>query len=90
MVLLVNGQEQEMSVSGIYQDVTNGGRTAKALLPYNPESVLWYAVSLDLKSTDRIDEKVHEYSQAFYPARVTDLEGYLTQTLGNTIDQFGK
>ncbi len=90
MVLLVNGQEQEMVVSGIYQDVTNGGRTAKALLPYNPDSVLWHSVSLNLKSTDRIDDKVHEYSQAFYPARVTDLEGYLSQTMGNTIDQFEK
>jgi putative ABC transport system permease protein len=90
IVLLVDGQEQEMTVSGIYQDVTNGGRTAKAVLPYDPDNVLSYAVSLDLTSQRLIDEKVREYSEAFYPARVTDLEGYLAQTLGNTIDQLRK
>ncbi len=90
LVLLVNEQEQKMVVSGIYQDVTNGGRTAKAMLPYNSESVLWHTVSLNLKSRSHIDDKVREYSEAFYPARVTDLEGYLSQTLGNTIEQFRK
>jgi putative ABC transport system permease protein len=87
ITLVVDGQEREMIVSGIYQDVTNGGRTAKAVLPYDSDDVVSYAVSLDLTSQRLIDEKVREYSEAFYPARVTDLEGYLDQTLGNTIDQ---
>jgi putative ABC transport system permease protein len=90
LTLLVNGQQRTLTVSGIYQDVTNGGRTAKAVLPFDPETVLWYTVSLDLKSPDRIAEKVHEYSAAFYPARITDLEGYVAQTLGNTIQQLRK
>jgi len=39
-----------MVVSGIYQDVTNGGRTAKAAsLPFDPDNVLWYVVSVDVK-----------------------------------------
>jgi putative ABC transport system permease protein len=87
IVLLVDEQPQEMVVSGIYQDVTNGGRTAKATLPYDPERVLWQTVSLDLKPGNDIHNKVLEYSEVFQPARVTDLEGYITQTLGNTIDQ---
>ena len=89
IMLLVERQEQAMTITGIYQDVTNGGRTAKAVLDYDPNNVLSYAVSLDLVSQSqvRIEDKVHEYSEAFYPARVTDLEGYLAQTLGNTIEQ---
>lgn len=83
----VNGQEKELIVSGIYQDVTNGGRTAKALLPYNPDTMLWYAVSLDVQPNVNIQNKIDEYTKAFYPARVTDLEGYLHQTLGTTIEQ---
>ena len=90
VMLLVNGEKEELFVSGIYQDVTNGGRTAKAVLPYDPESVLWYSVSLDLTSPELIDQKVTEYSEAFYPARVTDLEGYVAQTLGSTIRQLRK
>ena len=91
VTLLVDGQELSLRVSGIYQDVTHGGRTAKAVLPtslpLNPENALWYTISLDLKSPDEIPEKVQEFSTAFAPARVTDLESYLAQTLGNTIAQ---
>jgi len=87
ITLLVHGQERQMTITGIYQDVTNGGRTAKAVLSYDPDNVLSYAVSLDLTSQACIDEKIREYSEAFYPARVTDLKGYLAQTLGNTIEQ---
>ena len=76
-----------MTVSGIYQDVTNGGKTAKALLPYNKDSVLWYVVSLDLKDRDVMAAKIATYEKDFSPARVTDLQGYLNQTLGGTIQQ---
>ena len=94
ITLLIDGQEQALKVSGIYQDVTNGGRTAKAVLPTDialePENALWYTINLDLTSPDKIPEKVGDYSAAFAPARVTDLEGYVGQTLGNTIAQLKK
>jgi putative ABC transport system permease protein len=83
--LVIDGKEQQVVVSGIYQDVTNGGKTAKASIPYNSENVLWYVISLDVK-TD-IAEKINEYSQVFYPAKVTHVEGYLAQTFGNTMEQ---
>lgn len=87
LTLLVNGRNQVMTVSGIYQDVTNGGKTAKALLPYNKDSVLWYVVSLDLKDRSQLAAKIAEYETAYSPAKVTDLQGYLDQTLGGTIQQ---
>ncbi|MEC0127903.1 ABC transporter permease [Paenibacillus pabuli] len=87
LTLLVNGKDQVMTVSGIYQDVTNGGKTAKALLPYNKDSVLWYVVSLDLKDRGEMAAKIAEYETSFSPAKVTDLQGYLDQTLGGTIQQ---
>ncbi|QQK78984.1 FtsX-like permease family protein [Salicibibacter cibi] len=85
--LIINGQEQEMIVSGIYQDVTNGGRTAKALMPFNPDTVLWYEVSVDVKHPINIREKLDEYAEIFHPAKVTDLQGYLAETFGHTIEQ---
>ncbi|MCK6075320.1 ABC transporter permease [Paenibacillus silvae] len=87
LTLQVDGKDQVMTVSGIYQDVTNGGKTAKALLPYNKDSVLWYVVSLDLKDRSLMAAKVAAYEKDFSPARVTDLQGYLHQTLGGTIQQ---
>lgn len=87
MELIVGGVKKEMQVTGIYQDVTNGGRTAKAALPPDYNNVLWYVVSLDLKPGVGIKNKIDEYTAAFEPAKVTHIEGYLAQTLGNTIGQ---
>ncbi len=90
LTLIANGLEKKVTVSGIYQDVTNGGRTAKALFPFNSRNAIWYTVSINLKPGVNIDDKVHFYSSAFSPARVTDLKEYLGQTLGNTIEQLRK
>ncbi len=87
LTLVIEGQEREMVVSGIYQDITNGGRTAKATLPYNPQTVLWYTVNLNLVSDANIDQKVLEYSQIFAPARITDTASFVSQTVGNTVQQ---
>jgi putative ABC transport system permease protein len=87
VTLVIEGQEREMVVSGIYQDITNGGRTAKATLPYNPQSVIWYTVNLNLASDANLEEKVLEYSQIFDPARVTDTASFISQTVGNTVQQ---
>ncbi|MBT2292939.1 ABC transporter permease [Paenibacillus albidus] len=87
LVLLVGGAEKEMKVSGIYQDITNGGRTAKAQLPHDPNSVLWYVVALDVLPGVSLQAKMDQYADAFYPAKITHLQSYLSQTLGNTISQ---
>lgn len=87
VTLVVDGMEKQVVISGIYQDVTNGGRTAKAVFPHNTEAVMWYVVSLNVKPDQDIKDKMNEYEQLFAPARVTDLGGYLNQTLGNTIEQ---
>ncbi|MEW9502818.1 ABC transporter permease [Jeotgalibacillus marinus] len=86
--LIVDDNKKEMVVSGIYQDITNGGRTAKALLPVvNNKTVLWYVVNLDVKRHVNIGDKIHDYTEAFHSTKVTHLEGYLAQTLGGTIEQ---
>lgn len=89
LVLLVNGEEHTMTVSGIYQDVTNGGRTAKAPIPYDDGAVLWYSLIADVHPRANVAEKAAEYSRRFHPARVTDLDGYIEETLGHTIAQLG-
>ncbi|MDX9802243.1 MAG: FtsX-like permease family protein, partial [Spirochaetia bacterium] len=90
LVLEIDGKKKEMVVCGVYQDITNGGHTAKASIPYNQDKVLWYTLSLDMKPGVSITEKVAKYSRLFSPARVTDLDTYLSQTLGNTIAQVRK
>ncbi|MFB6731822.1 ABC transporter permease [Bacillus mobilis] len=87
IVLFVDGKEKTLTISGMYQDVTNGGKTAKANFSYNNENILWYVVNVDLKSNVDLQEKVKEYKQNFSSAKITDTDDYLTQTLGETIKQ---
>ncbi|MGD6942734.1 FtsX-like permease family protein [Cytobacillus gottheilii] len=85
------GKERMLTVTGIYQDITNGGKTAKAhsSLGVNEEAVLWYIVSLDLAEGVNIQEKMDYYQNAYSSAQVNDIEEYTQQTLGNIIDQLG-
>jgi len=87
LTILANGEKHSMIVSGIYQDVTNGGRTAKAMLPPDPSTLMWYVVNIDLKPGYEISDKVNEYSAIFPQTRITDLQTYVLQTFGDTLKQ---
>lgn len=87
LILMVGDKERRMRVCGIYQDVTNGGKTAKAILPLDMEQVIWFTVNIDLKEGVSLEEKRVEYSKIFRPAKVTDVTEYVDQTLGGVIVQ---
>jgi putative ABC transport system permease protein len=88
--IMRDGQIFKMKVTGLYQDITYGGKTAKALLPYNPESVLWSVINIDFKPGISVAYKMNEYTRLFYPNRVTNIEDYLKQTLGDLVKQLRK
>ncbi|WP_264740060.1 ABC transporter permease [Cytobacillus firmus] len=89
VVVKVAGTEKTLKVSGIYQDITNGGKTAKAntSLGINEEAVLWYIVSMDVAQGVDIREKMDYYQNTYESAQVNDIKEYTQQTLGNIIDQ---
>lgn len=87
MTLIVGNEERELTVCGIYQDVTNGGKTAKAMIPFEMDQVIWFTINIDLKQGISLEEKQQEYSGHFQPAKVTDVNEYVYQTLGGIIDQ---
>ncbi|WP_342598302.1 ABC transporter permease [Psychrobacillus sp. FSL H8-0483] len=89
VVLKVAGAEKTLKVTGIYQDITNGGKTAKAPsgLGLNEDSVLWYIVSMDVAQSVDVREKMDYYQNTYDSAQVNDIKEYTVQTLGNIIDQ---
>ena len=89
VVVKVGGTEKTLKVSGIYQDITNGGKTAKAhtSLGVNEEAVLWYIVYMDVAQGVDIQEKMDYYQNTYDSAQVNDIKEYTRQTLGNIIDQ---
>ncbi len=89
ITLLVADRQRDMTVCGIYQDVTNGGLTAKAHLPVHEADALWYVVSVSMRQDVDVAEKQDEYSTLFSGSRVMDMADYLNQTLGSITSQIG-
>lgn len=89
VVVKVGEIEKTLKVSGIYQDITNGGKTAKAdtSLGVNEGAVLWYILSMDVAPGVDIREKMDYYQNTYDSAQVNDIKEYTGQTLGNLIDQ---
>lgn len=89
VVVKVAGTEKTMKVCGIYQDITNGGKTAKADagLGLNEDAVLWYIVNMDVATGVDIGKKMDYYQSTYDSVQVNDIKEYTQQTLGNIIDQ---
>jgi len=89
VVVKASGTEKTMKVCGIYQDITNGGKTAKAdtSLGLNEDTVLWYIVNTDVATGVDIRKKMDYYQNTYNSAQVNDIKEYTRQTLGNMINQ---
>ena len=89
VVVKVAGTEKTLKVTGVYQDITNGGKTAKAhtSLGLNEDAVLWYIVSMDVAQGVDKRMKMDYYQNTYDSAQVNDIKEYTGQTLGNIIDQ---
>ena len=85
------GETVRCRVCGIYSDITNGGKTAKACFSH-PDTVgppMWSVLYVTLKEgnkpaewTARYQERAREYGTGI---RVTDISQYVGATYGQTI-----
>lgn len=90
LTLLVEGKERKLRISGIYSDITNGGKTAKAVFTDRSAAVMWYVISAELTDRALVDSKVSEYAGRFEYAKVSDIDEYMAQTYGPTISAVEK
>ncbi|MEH7805574.1 MULTISPECIES: ABC transporter permease [Bacillus] len=84
ITLVTNGQEIQKTVTGIYQDVTNGGKTAKAISQPFPQTALWKTIQIQLNQGVEIAKKKTVFEKEISPAKVTDMKEYVHQTIGST------
>ena len=83
-------------VCGIYSDITNGGKTAKAGFKdeKNPEPPMWSVIYVTLRDPKMAAEQAVRYQSLVqnYPAsiRVTDISQYVNATYGQTITRIRK
>lgn len=77
--------ERRLTVCGIYSDITNGGKTAKAVFTDPSTEAERSIVCADLAGKNRLSAKISGYSKRFPFARVSGIEEYMAQTFGQSV-----
>jgi len=90
ITLFIDGKSTDLTVCGIYPDITNGGKTAKAVFSDNSEDIVWCAVAADIIDDSLIKGKISEYANKFDFAKVQSVDKYSEQIFGQTRDAIRK
>lgn len=88
--LLAGGKEADYRVCGIYSDITNGGKTAKAYHVEGSGPVIWSVIYVSLKGSDQMQLTQKEQWMAGYRlmgADVIDIGDYVKDTYSQTLEQ---
>lgn len=88
VVCFSDTEKQVFKVCGVYSDVTNGGITAKIITPNLVESqlpsIMWYIFYIQYKTG--VVEKKSLFNENFYFGKFTQINEYIKQTVGSTIN----
>jgi putative ABC transport system permease protein len=88
LVLFFGNNEQVFVISGIYQDVTSGGYTAKSKYDFSGLSVEKYSFSVNLKDNAEAEKKADEWSKILGAGVTVDpMKEFINQTLGGVVKQ---
>lgn len=90
MTLVIEGKENNLTVSGIYSDITNGGKTAKAVFHNHSADIMWSVIYAKLSDKTLVAKKTSEYADKFNFAKIAGIDEYITQTFGSTISSVEK
>lgn len=82
-----NSEIRELRVSGIYQDLTNGGRTTKVGFSLTSSEAQVFSIIVAVKEGGVVSEVEKRYADRFPLARVFEFEKYKNQTLGSLLEQ---
>jgi putative ABC transport system permease protein len=88
--LLINGEEKNFTISGIYSDVTNGGKTAKAAFADDTAETMKSIINIEFTDASTVESKAQEYQDSFGFAKVSPIDEFVLQTYGSTIGSVGK
>lgn len=84
----VLGIEADYMVCGVYSDITNGGKTAKAYCIEDDSPVIWSVLYVSLKDSVVKERWAEEYRQM--RTDVTDMEHYVKDTYSQTRGELGQ
>ncbi len=84
--LTVEGHQEQLVVCGIYSDIMNGGKTAKACFPCEQTKSMRYMTAVQLKDPTQCESETAYYAELYPSAKVSDVKTYIAQTFGQTRD----
>ncbi len=90
LTVVIDQKEMTLQVCGVYQDVSNGGYTAKMQTQYDPKAVYRYDFLVNFQDGTDVSAKADVYSEALgTDANVKSMDVFVQQTLSGLTDQFG-
>lgn len=88
VVIRINGDNRNFLVSGIYQDITSGGYTAKACMNYEDRNVQGYTIYVNTGKEAAVDQVTKEYERLYPYAKVMPMDTIVKQVFGTVIESF--
>jgi putative ABC transport system permease protein len=90
LTLIVDGGETRLTVCGIYSDITNAGKTAKAAFEARNADLMRVVIPIELRDRAATAETAARYQERFPFATVGVADEYIRQTFGGTMDAIQK
>lgn len=85
LTLIADGGERHMTVCGIYSDITNAGKTAKAAFEVKDTDFMRVVIPIELKDRMAASQTAERYRLKFPFARTAVSDEYVRQTFGGTL-----
>ncbi len=86
LAVIYQGEELFFNVCGIYQDITYGGKTAKAAIDFAENDVEVYIIYLNVYPGVAIGDKTEELRSILTGSKITPVSQFVSQTLGGITD----
>lgn len=80
------GKARTFYVSGIYQDITYGGKTAKAAIDFRDKDIEGYIIYMNVCDGINIDKKITELRTALPDSKITPVNEFVFQTLSGIVE----
>lgn len=85
LTLIVDGKEKRLTVCGIYSDITNAGKTAKATFQAKGADFVRVVIPIELRDRTAASQTAARYQSRFPYATVAVSDEYVHQTFGGTL-----
>jgi putative ABC transport system permease protein len=90
LTLIVDGADKRLTVCGVYSDITNAGKTAKAAFEATEGDLVRVVIPAELGDEAETAQTASAYQEWFPSAQVAVTGEYVSQTFGGTLGAIQK